>query len=77
MSRKRTIYDDLTLGQFVVGFLANVLGTPHQDTCRNMIHELMETIKLAENLSWPTFSMQKLEDEMLVWSDKRTLADNR
>ena len=83
MSRKRAIYDDLTLGQFVVGFLANVLGTPHQDTCRNMIHELMETIKLAENLSWPitrgafAVSMQKLEDEMLVWSDKRTLADNR
>ena len=76
MSRKRAIYDDLTLGQFVVGFLANVLGTPHQDTCRNMIHELMETIKLAENLSWPiargafAVSMQKLEDETLVWSDK-------
>ena len=57
--------------------------TPHQDTCRNMIHELMETIKLAENLSWPiargafAVSMQKLEDETLVWSDKRTLADNR
>ena len=43
INRKRAIYDDLTLGQFVVGFLANVLGTPHQDTCRNMIHELMET----------------------------------
>ena len=83
ISRKRAIYDDLTLGQFVVGFLANVLGTPHQDTCRNMIHKLMETVKLAENLSWPiargafAVSMQKLEDETLAWSDKRTLADKR
>ena len=48
-----------------------------------MIHELMETVKLAENLSWPiargafAVSMQKLEDETLAWSDKRTLADNR
>ena len=83
INRKRALYDDLTLGQFVVSFLANVLGTPHQDTCRNMIHELMETVKLAENLSWPiargafAVSMQKLEDETLAWSDKRTLVDHR
>ena len=83
ISRKRIVYDDLTLGQFVVDFLANVLDTPDQDTCRNMIHKLMETVKLAENLSWPiargafAVSIHKLEDETFAWSDKRTLADNR
>ena len=83
INRKRTVYDDLTLGQFTVGFLANVLDTSHQDTCRHMIHELMKTIKLVENLSWPiargafAVSMHKLEDETLTWSDRRTLSDNR
>ena len=53
INRKRTVPDDLSLGQFTVGFLANILDTSHHDTCRHTIHELMETIKLAENLSWP------------------------
>ena len=48
-----------------------------------MIHELMEMVKLAENLSWPiargafAVCMHKLEDKTLAWSDKRTLVDNR
>ena len=82
-SRKRTVYKDLSLGQFVVGFLANVLDTPHKDTCRTIIHELMETVKLAKHLSLPiasgafAVSMHKLEDETLKWNDKGTFADNR
>ena len=51
--------------------LANILDTPHQDS-RNMIHELMETVQLAENLSWAiargafAVSMYKLEDKTLT-----------
>ena len=51
--RKQTAYDDLTLGQFVAGFITNVLDTQHVDTMKNMLRELGETVRLAENLSWP------------------------
>ena len=51
--RKRTPYDDLSLGQFVVGYINNVLETQHVDTMKHMLTELGETVKLAENLSWP------------------------
>ena len=80
INRKRTVYHDLSLSQFTVGLLANVLDTSHHCTCRHMIHKLMETIKLAENLSWPiargafAVSMHKLEDETLTWSDRKTLS---
>ena len=80
---KRTAYDDMTLGQFVTGFMANVLDTQHMDTTRNVLKELGETVKLAENLSWPiargafAISMHKIEEETLTWADCRALADNR
>ena len=75
-------YDDLTLGQFVAGFITNVLNTQNVDMM-NMLKELGETAKLAENLSWPiacgafAISMHKIEDETLTWGDARALADNR
>ena len=81
--RKRTPFDDLTLGQFVAGFITNVLDIQHFDTMKNMLRELGETVRLAENLSWPiargafAISMHKIEDETLTWADARTLADNR
>ena len=81
--RKRTAYDDLTLGHFVAGFITNVLDTQNVDTMKNMLRELGETVRLAENLSWPivhgafAISMHKIEDETLTWADTRTLADNR
>ena len=49
---------------------------------KNMLRELGETVRLAENLSWPiargafAISMHKIEDETLTWADARALADN-
>ena len=48
-----------------------------------MLSELVETVKLAENISWPiargafAASMLKVEEESITWSDTRTLADHR
>ena len=73
----------MTLGQFVAGFITNVLDTQHMDTIRNMLKELSKTVKLAENLSWPiargafAIWMHKIEEETLTWADSRALADNR
>ena len=52
-TRKRTAYDDLSLGQFVVGFLTNILDTQNSEMSHHMLVELLETVKLSENLSWP------------------------
>ena len=81
--RKRIPFDDLSLGQFVVGYINSVLETQHFDTVKHMLTELCETVKLAKNLSWPiakgafAVSMHKIEEETITWADKRTLADNR
>ena len=81
--RKHPSLDDLFMGQFVIGFLNNIMDTQHQELARHMMVELNETIKLAENLSWPiaggafAASMHKIEDGTLMWSNSRQLADNR
>ena len=82
-TRKRTAYDDLTLGQFVVGFLNNVLDTANPQVARAMLTELAETVKLSENLSWQiargafAVAMHRIEDETASWTDTRLLAENR
>ena len=80
---KQTAYDDLTLGQFVVGFVSNVLETSSPDVRRSMLAELVETVKLAENLSWPiargafAVAMHRVEEEATVWADSHYFAENR
>ena len=81
-TRKRTPYDDLTLGQFVVGFLKNAMDTTNPQLSRAMLNELVETMKLSENLSWPiargafVVAMHRIEEESVNWSDTRFLAEN-
>ena len=80
---KRTAYDNLTLGQFVVGFVSNVLETNNPDVRKSMLAELVETVKLAEYLSWPiargafAVAMHRVEEEAIVWADSRYFAENR
>ena len=82
-ARRRVPFDDLTLGQFVIGFVTNALDTQHPSLMRNMLLEMVKTIKLAENMSWPiakgafAASMHRIEDEPLSWNDSRTLSENR
>ena len=81
-SRKHTPYDDLTLGQYVVGFLNNALEVHNGDLQKNMLTELVEMVKLSGNLSWPiargalAMAMHRIEDEAVAWTDTRFLADN-
>ena len=77
-ARKRTTFGELTLGQFVIGLVTNALDTQHTPTMKSMLNELVETVKLAENISWPiargafAASMLKIEDESITWADSRT-----
>ena len=72
VGRKIPPFDYLTLGQFVIGFLNNVMNTKHPELARNMLIQLNEMVKLAENLSWPiphgafATSMHKIEDGALT-----------
>ena len=74
--RKRVALYELLLGQFVIGFVNNV------PTMKNMLLELVETVKLAENISWPiargafAASMLKIEDESISLNDTHVLADH-
>ena len=69
--RKRVTFDELSLGQFVIGFVNNVIDMQHVLTMKNMLLELVETVKRAENISWPiargafAASMLKIEDESI------------
>ena len=82
-ARKRTAYDELTFGQFVVGFIQNIMDVNHTETANRMLVELMEVAKLSENLSWTiargafAASMHKIEEGQLSWQDTRVLSDNR
>ena len=70
-TRRRVPFDDLTLGQFVIGFVTNALDTQHPSLMWNMLLEMVETIKVAENISWPIAKgvfaacMHRIEDETL------------
>ena len=81
-TRKRIPFDDLTLGQFVVGFFKNAMDTPNPQIARSMLNELIETVKLSENLSWPiargafAVAMHRIEEESISWGDSHFLAEN-
>ena len=81
-AKKRVTFDELSLGQFVIGFVNNVMDTQHVPTMKNMLVELVETVKLVENISWSiargvfAASMLKIEDESISWNDTCVLADH-
>ena len=76
-------YDDLNLGQFVAGFLTIISDTKNPEMSRHMLGELLETVKLSENFSWPiargafVVIMHCIEDESITWANTRFLAENR
>ena len=67
----------------MVGFISNVLETTRPYIRRSMLAELVETVKLAENLSWPiergafAVAMHRMEEEATVCVDLRYFAENR
>ena len=75
--------DEFSWGQFIIVFVNNVMDTQHIPTMKNMLTELVETVKLAENISWTiargafAASILKIEDESISWSDMCFLADHR
>ena len=80
-TRKRTVFDDLSLGQFVVGLVSNILETQNANMRRHMLTELLETAKLTESMSWPiargafAVAMHHVEDENTMWADTRFLSE--
>ena len=48
---ERATFDELYLGQFVFIFVTNILDTHHVETQCNILNKLVETVKLAENIS--------------------------
>ena len=80
---KRTAFDDLSLGQFVVGFQNNTMDTTNPQVAKAMLTELIETVKLSKNLSWPiargafAVAIHHIEEETVNWSDSRFQAENR
>ena len=63
-----------------IEFDRNVLDTHHVETQWNMLNELVETVKLAQKVSWPfargafAASMLKVEEGSITWSDIHTPA---
>ena len=61
----------------MVGFLKNAMDTTNPQLSRAMLNELVETVKLSENLSWPiargafAVVMHRIEEESVNWSDTR------
>ena len=43
-ARKRATFDELSLGQFVIRFINNVMDTQHVPTMKHMLNELAETV---------------------------------
>ena len=64
-------------------FLMKALETQNPETARHMLVELLQTVKLSENLSWPNargdvaVAMHHIEDESIAWGDSGFLAENR
>ena len=67
----------------MAGFLTNALDTQNDEMRKYMLWELLETVKLSENLSWPiargafAVAMHRIEDESITWANTRFLAENR
>ena len=60
-----------------------MLETSNPDVRKSMLLELVETVKLTENLSWPiargafAVAMHRVEEEATVWGDTLYFVENR
>ena len=71
--KKRVIYDDLTLPQWVVGQLSNIYHMRDQTTARHVLLQAILAMKDATSLPWTAIrsvwatSMHDLEEGNLGW----------
>ena len=81
--KKRVIYDELTLPQWVVGQLTNIYHMKDQTTARNALLQVILAMKDATSLPWAAVrsawatSMHDLEEGNLAWRDTTQWSINR
>ena len=81
--KKRVIYDDLTLPQWVVGQLSNIYHMRDQTTARHALLQVILAMKDATSLPWTAVrgawatSMHDLEEGTLGWKDTTQWSINR
>ena len=81
--KKRVIYDDLTLPQWVVGQLTNIYHMRDQTMARSALLQVILSMKDATSLPWAAVrsawatSMYDLEEGNLTWKDTTQWSINR
>ena len=81
--KKRVIYDDLMLPQWVVGQLSNIYHMRDQTTARHALLQVILAMKDATSLPWTAVrgawatSMHDLEEGTLGWRDTTQWSINR
>ena len=81
--KKKTVYDDLTLPQWITGQLTNIYHMRDQNTARQALLQVILAMKDATSLPWTAVrnawatSMHDLEEGHLGWNDSTQWAINR
>ena len=81
--RKRVVYDELTMPQWVVGQLSNIFHMKDQVTARHALLQVILAMKDATSLPWTAVrsawatSMHDLEEGNLRWQDATQWSLNR
>ena len=81
--RKRVVYNDLSMAQWVVGQLSNVYSMKNPDTSRQALLQVILVIRDATSLPWPAVrnawaaSMHEVENGTLTWGNSTQWALNR
>ena len=81
--KKKTVYDDLTLPQWITGQLTNIYHMRDQNTARHALLQVILAMKDATSLPWTAVrnawatSMHDLEEGHLGWHDSTQWAINR
>ena len=81
--KKMILYDELSMPQWVVGLLLNILHMKDQGTARQALLQVILAMKDAMSLSWTTVrsawatSMHDLEEGNLGWQDTSQWSLNR
>ena len=81
--RKRVMYDDLSLPQWVAGQLLNIYHIKDHDLARHALLQTIYSMRDAASLPWATVhnayavSMHEIEEGTLTWSNVTQWSINR
>ena len=81
--KKRVIYDELSLPQWVAGQLSNIHSMPDPILVKQALSQVIFAMRDATSLPWPAVrtawasSMHEVEEGNLSWADRTQWAINR